>query len=82
MVGKMSRKSKILFVGQKRSKIPVFDTNCGYIQKTYSAKLGQGAGGKGFFSTIATDLADGNRVGEDKNPSWGKGQMTKSIHFA
>jgi len=33
MVGKMSRKSKILFVGQKRSKIPVFDTNCGYIQK-------------------------------------------------
>jgi hypothetical protein len=51
-------------------------------KNTYSTKLGQGAGGKGFFSTIATDLADGNRVGEDKNPSWGKGQMTKSIHFA
>jgi hypothetical protein len=51
-------------------------------KKNYSAKLGQGAGGKGFFSTIATDLADGSRVGEDKNPSWGKGQMTKSIHFA
>jgi len=70
------------FCGTEGNQNRFFDTIPGCIRESYSRKVGQGAGDRGFFSTIASALADGKRVGGDKNPSWGRDQMTKTVHFA